>query len=53
MEEELVPYYQNLLTKPLKDRTQAIAQITQHKPSLITEEKNATLTRPITLEEVD
>jgi hypothetical protein len=40
MEEELVTYYQNLLTEPLKERTQDITQITQHIPSLISEEQN-------------
>jgi hypothetical protein len=38
LEEELVTYYQNLLSDPRRDRSQAIAQITQHIPSLISEE---------------
>jgi hypothetical protein len=53
LEEELVAYYQNLLTEPQKDRSQAITRVTQHIPTLIMEEKNVTLLRPITLEEVD
>jgi hypothetical protein len=38
LEEEMVNYYQNLMSEPQRDRSQAITQITQHIPSLISEE---------------
>jgi hypothetical protein len=53
IEEELLKYYQDLLTEPQKDRTEAIRRVTGHIPALVTPEQNAALTRPITQEEVD
>jgi exonuclease III len=53
IEEELLRYYQDLLTEPQQDRTAAIRRVTEHIPALVTPEQNAALTRPITQEEVD
>jgi hypothetical protein len=53
IEVELVNYYKDLLSEPLRDRMSAISKITWHIPSLITKEHNETLMRPITQEEVD
>jgi hypothetical protein len=53
METTLIGYFQNLLTEPLSDRHEAINKVTRHVPSLVTPEQNATLLRPITIEEVD
>lgn len=53
IEEELLKYYQDLLMEPKKDRTESIQRVIGHIPSLVTLEKNAALTRPITQEEVD
>jgi hypothetical protein len=53
MESTLIEYYQDLLTEPLPDRHEAITKVTQHVPSLVTQEKNSALLRPITIEEVD
>ena len=52
IEEELLKYYQDLLTEPQLDRTAAIRRVTKHIPALVTPEQNAALTRPITQEEV-
>jgi len=49
----LTDYYRNLLTEPSPNRSEAIAKITQHVPFLVTQEQNAALLRPITIEEVD
>jgi hypothetical protein len=51
--EELTNYYKYLLTEPIKDRMPTIHKITRHIPSLVTQEQNEALTRPITQEEVD
>jgi len=53
IETELVNYYQNILSKPIPDRSQAISKITIHIPTLITSKQNDALMRPITIEEVD
>jgi len=53
MEAALIGYYQNLLTKPILDRHEAIAKVTWHVSSLVTWEKNLALLRPISIEEVD
>jgi hypothetical protein len=53
LESEMVTYYQDLLSEPLGDRSQSIAQITQHIPSTITAEQNDALIKPIMIEEVD
>jgi hypothetical protein len=53
IEAELLRYYQDLLKEPVSDRSEAIRRVTAHIPALITQEKNAALTRPITQEEVD
>jgi mannosylglycoprotein endo-beta-mannosidase len=53
IEERLLQYYQDLLTEPPQDRTDAIRKVTRHIPTLVTPEQNAALTRPITQEEVD
>jgi hypothetical protein len=48
IEEELLRYYQDLLKESVTDRSEAIRRVTTHIPALITPEKNAALTRPIT-----
>jgi hypothetical protein len=48
IEAELINFYQDLLTETKEDRTKAIRRITRHIPSLVTQEKNVALTRPIT-----
>jgi len=53
IEEELLRYYQDLLTEPQQDRTAAIRKVMAHIPTLVTPEQNAALTRPITQEKVD
>ena len=53
IEAELINFYQDLLTETKEDRTKSIRRITRHIPSLVTQEKNVALTRPITQEEVD
>jgi hypothetical protein len=53
METNLVEYFQDLLTEPIPDRREAINKITWHVPALVTQEQNATLLRPFTIEEVD
>jgi hypothetical protein len=51
--EELINYYKDLLTEPIDDRMPTIHKITRNIPSLVTQEHNEALTRPITQEEVD
>jgi hypothetical protein len=53
LEQELVSYYQDLLSEPPGDRSPAIEKITQHIPVNITQEQNEALLRPIMIEEVD
>jgi len=53
IEEELLRYYQDLLTEPQQNRTTAIRRVTEHIPTLVTSEQNVALTCPITQEEVD
>jgi hypothetical protein len=51
--EELTNYYKELLTETNVDRKATIEKITRHIPTLVTQEKNEALMRPITQEEVD
>jgi exonuclease III len=53
LETHLVGYFQDLLTEPLPDRSEAINQITKCVPALVTQEQNEALLRPFTIEEVD
>jgi exonuclease III len=53
MEKTLLEYFQGLLTEPIQDRQEAINKVTRHVPSLVTQEQNAALLRPFTIEEVD
>jgi exonuclease III len=53
LETNLVEYFQDLLTEPITDRHEAINKITRHVPTLVTQEQNAALLRPFTIEEVD
>jgi len=53
MEHELINFYKDLFTDPYLYRSSPIEKITQHIPSLVTDEKNAALLRPISIEEVD
>ena len=43
LEMTLIDYYKYLLTEPFPDRSEAIAKVTQHVPSLVTPEQNSTL----------
>jgi len=47
IEEELLGYYQDLLTEPQQDRTATISKVTSHIPNLVTPEQNAALTDPL------
>jgi hypothetical protein len=51
--QELTNYYKDLLTETNDDREATIKKITRHIPSLVTQEQNEALMRPITQEEVD
>jgi exonuclease III len=53
LESHLIDYFQNLLSEPLPNRSEAIRQITKCVPALVTQEQNAALLRPFTLEELD
>ena len=53
LEQELVSYYQDLLSEPPIDRSPDIENITQHIPNIINQEQNEALSRPIMIEEVD
>jgi hypothetical protein len=53
MEKTLIKHFQDLLTEPIQDRQEAIQKITRHVPALVTQEQNAALLRPFTIEEVD
>jgi exonuclease III len=53
LETHLVDYFQDLLTEPIPDRSEAINQITRCVPTLVTKEQNEALLRPFTIEEVD
>ena len=53
VETTLIDYFQNLLTEPLLDRHEAINKVTWHVPSFVTQEKNAALLQPFTIEEVN
>jgi hypothetical protein len=53
LETTLIDYYKYLLMEPLPDRSEAIAKITQHVPSLVTLEQNSVQLQPIAIEEVD
>jgi hypothetical protein len=53
LEQELVSYYQELLSELPGDRSPAIEKITQHILDIINQEHNEALLRPITIEEVD
>jgi hypothetical protein len=46
--EELNTYYKELLTETNEDMKEAIQRITKHIPSLVTQEHNDALMRPIT-----
>jgi len=52
LESNLIDHFQNILTEPIPDRREAIHKITRHVPTLVTQEKNAALIRPFTIEEV-
>jgi hypothetical protein len=53
MEKELLTYYQTLLAEPSIGRLPAIESILKNIPKEVTKEKNESLMRPITQEEVD
>jgi hypothetical protein len=50
---ELTDFYKDLLSEPLVDRTSTIERVTQNIPTLITQDQNAALMKPIMQEEVD
>jgi ribonuclease HI/exonuclease III len=53
LEKTLIAHFQHRLTEPIQNRGEAIQKITRHVPAIITEEQNAALLRPISIEEVD
>ena len=53
MEEELTRYFNYLLMKQNPSRWEFITQVTQHIPSLVTEENNPSLMQPINVQEVE
>jgi hypothetical protein len=53
IENTLVNHFEGIAQEPNQDRTEAIQRITQHIPSLVTEEQNVNLNKPITKEEID
>ena len=53
MEEELTRYLNYLLMKQNPSRRAFITQVTQHIPSLVTEENNASPMQPINMQEVE
>ena len=53
IDKELRGYFKNLLQEPDGNREHAIFSITQHIPKIITEDHNAMLLQPVTLQEVE
>ena len=53
MEQELVSYYSDLLSKQEGERLRDHTNITQHIPRLVTPEHNAMLMQPIDREQVE
>jgi hypothetical protein len=53
IEYTLVNHFEGIAQEPNQDRTEAIQRITQHIPSLVTEEQNVNLNKPITKEEIN
>ena len=53
IEAELVSFFDNLLTEPVRDRSREIHRITQNIPSIISQEQNNSLMSPISLQEVE
>ena len=49
MENTLVSFYEDLLTKNEQDRGLAIQEVTYHIPSLVTGDQNSMLMRPTML----
>eukprot|EP00253_Pinus_taeda_P003560 PITA_03560 len=53
MEQDLVNHFRSLLTKPQRNRTEAIGRISKEIPKLVTRDQNLALMRGATLEEVE
>lgn len=53
MEKEFTGYFKDILTEPVENREAAIRAITQHIPSIITEDHNTRLLQPTTLQEIE
>ena len=53
IQEELVNYFQDLLTKSIQNRQVATNKITRNIPKLINEDQNIALMRPIIMHEVE
>ena len=53
IQEELINYFQDLLTEPEPNKREAIWKITQHIPHMVSDEQNVALLWPISKEEVD
>ena len=48
-----MPFFQEIMIDPMKDRKREINSINKNIPSLVTQEKNNLLMNPITLVEVE
>ena len=53
MEQELINYFQDLLTEEIYDKNQAINQVTTHIPTILTAEHNASLMKEISMTELE
>jgi ATP phosphoribosyltransferase len=53
IEYTLVNHFEGIAHEPNHDRNEAMQRITQHIHSLVTEEQNVNLNKPITKEEID
>jgi hypothetical protein len=49
IEKDLTSYYEDLLSESCLDQSEVIRKITRHIPSLITEDQNVALLRPVSL----
>ena len=53
LERELLGFYQTMLTKPNVSKYESIQQVLTHVPSLINEDHNDSLMKPISMHEVE
>ena len=52
-EKELLGFYKNMLTEPDDNKEEAIRQVLEHIPFLVTKEHYVSLMKPISLQEVE